>query len=233
MRYLGARKEQQDYVSVFRVNAGGDLPGSRQTYAVGVLTDGVGGLGHGREAGELVNLSASEAMRAELAAGPTSEEALLAITKKAAITANQSLRDLRIENEYGRCGTTLIIAVIFGRSLVYLSIGDSVILTIDDAGNVAKINQAHILNVGGRRVLASAILGEEIDQVDQGRFDLRRLGTSAVLLSSDGLSGIADDQLKKILISKSKTKLSDIVKIAQTKNSEVQDNLSMILFEIV
>ena len=172
-------------------------------------------------------------MRAELAAGPTSEEALLAITKKAAITANQSLRDLRIENEYGRCGTTLIIAVIFGRSLVYLSIGDSVILTIDDAGNVAKINQAHILNVGGRRVLASAILGEEIDQVDQGSFDLRRLGTSAVLLSSDGLSGIADDQLKKILISKSKTKLSDIVKIAQTKNSEVQDNLSMILFEIV
>ena len=230
IRYIGARDEQQDSVSLFEIAAAGTSP--PLVYAVGVLADGIGGLCHGREAGEVVNLAACEVLRSALEHGPRDGQDLQHLLRRAALGANAALETFRREGDVGQCGATLLIAILCPTALHFLSIGDSQLLALDGSGQLARYNQLHRHESHGRTALTSAVLGEEITEIDQGQVDLQQAGVSAVLLSSDGLETLDRARVGTILRSDGPGKLAQIVKAVEGCGQVNQDNLAMILFEL-
>lgn len=228
LRYLGARHEQQDAVSVFHVRAGV----GNEDYAVGILTDGIGGLAHGREASELVNAAARAALEAALKSGPDEEAQIGSCLQVAALSANGDLRNWRTRNEIDACGTTLVIAVLHKDMMHFLSIGDSALLVMDSEGELQRVNDAHVRRVKDRSFLASAVTGDEIEEIDQRSLHLDRRSTRAVLLASDGIESLPLDSVAAILADEGSDKLSRIVDLASETRDESQDNLGMVLFEL-
>ena len=131
-----------------------------------------------------------------------------------------------------RFGTTLVIAVLQGGSLTWLSIGDSVLMGLTDGGNLSRLNAEHIAQQSGRAVLSSAITGQEIAEIDTGTINVSNHDLSMVLLSSDGIRTLPNDQLIGALLSNDANKLRLVVDTLIEIDAPKQDNCSMILFEL-
>lgn len=228
IRYLGARDEQQDVVSLAEVPSGD--PAKRAVVAV--LTDGIGGLANGRQASEVVNaVVLREVKEALTVSSLQGAEELRDVLRRAAESANAALAGYQQSHGAGRCGTTLLVCVVQGSRMHFLSIGDSLLLALTGAGDLELINTLHSEEVGGRSYLASALLGEAIDRIDEASLDLVADGIRAILLSSDGLPRDNLPGFGDVLSGRSEQKLKDIVDRVHARGEPGQDNLAMILFE--
>ena len=226
IRYQGTRKDQQDNVSVFQVHRSKNSRG----LAVGILTDGIGGLDHGALASAFVNNTVSQGIKERCGAGE--DGPLTELLTRIAVGANDELRSFKEDNGLGACGTTLLIAAIDTDRLHFVSIGDSIIWTLDEADRITRINREHVTEFKGRSVLSSAVLGEDIAEIDHGEISLKRLGIRQVLLSSDGIWTLENHQIIAQLTRDVENKLQSIVDEVAGIERASQDNLSMILFEI-
>jgi len=225
IRYQGTRDEQQDTVSVFQVSkkTGGGI-------AIGVLTDGIGGLPNGGDASTLVNAAVERTIKSAFDNDDNPPTPLVDIFTAAANTANQELAVFQKARGIEVCGCTLLVVGVETAQLHFMSIGDSPLWMTDGNGRTIQLNTDHTTNVNGKDALTSAVLGEEITEIDAGEIDLREQDIQNVLLSSDGIRSLPVDRLNTHLTSNEDNILRAIVHEVAALGKESQDNMSMILF---
>jgi serine/threonine protein phosphatase PrpC len=229
IRYIGARKDQQDVVNVFQTTA---RAGSK-AFVCGVLTDGIGGLEHGGEASEVVNAAAGAALDAALRQTEPESGAIDNVLRDSVAVANGELQKFQASRTTERCGSTLLIGLIGESQFHFVSVGDSIILERDRTGRITRLNQAHVARQNNRDALTSAILGAGgVNEIDGGSLDLSERGARQILMSSDGLKTLPIADVGAILAQDAPDKLQQIVALAEAGNRGNQDNLSMILFDL-
>jgi serine/threonine protein phosphatase PrpC len=230
IRYIGARKDQQDVVNIFQTAA---RAGSK-AYVCGVLTDGIGGLDHGGQASEVVNAAAAAALDAALRQVEPETAAIDTALRDSIALANTELSKFQASMATERCGSTLLIGLVGDSQFHFVSVGDSIILERDQTGRITRLNQAHVARQNNRDALTSAILGAGgVNEIDGGTVDLTERGARQILMSSDGLKTLAIAEVGAILARDAPDKLQQIVALAEAGNRGNQDNLSMILFDLV
>ncbi len=229
IRYIGARKDQQDVVNIFQTAA---RAGSR-AYVCGVLTDGIGGLDHGGQASEVVNAAACAALDAALRQAEPVTAAIDSALRDSVAVANAELKNFQANMATDRCGSTLLIGLVGDSQFHFVSVGDSIILERDRTGRITRLNQAHVARQNNRDALTSAILGAGgVSEIDGGSLDLSERGARQILMSSDGLKTLPIADVGAILAQDAPDKLQQIVALAEAGNRGNQDNLSMILFDL-
>jgi len=200
---VGRRDEQQDEARIELFEAQGGIPG-----LLLIVADGMGGHAGGREASRIAADSFARAFHANPSAQlrPRLRQALDAANE--AVGARASSRELR------GMGCTIVVAVLAGNYLRWISVGDSLLLAIKNR-QVVRLNADHSLapeldravregrlsredadSDPDRHVLRSAVTGGRLNLIDEGA---RLVGEGAlVLLATDGILTLPDDRLAQI-----------------------------------
>jgi serine/threonine protein phosphatase PrpC len=201
---IGARAEQQDAAVVVRLGVRGDT-------ALLVLADGLGGHANGAEAAGLVIDTFRD--RATSGAFVLAEDRRSALLE-AIEDANHRIRDASDPTDGERSmGSTAVAAVIAEGRVRWISVGDSH-LFVWRRGRLAKLNadhsQAGIMIrqgfapddpavLGSRSLLASALLGRTIEEMDCPVDDVALAVGDVVLLASDGLNTLSDAEVSRVI----------------------------------
>lgn len=193
---IGRRENQEDWHSVRELGDGSGI--------LIVVADGMGG----HAAGEVASSTAGEAFVESFAgnSGQPVTERLM----QAAQAANLAIADrIAEEPELDGMGTTLVAALFTGRSLSWVSIGDSLLFLVSQ-GAVRRLNADHsygafldrqaaegrisaeaAANDPDRHALMSCVMGKEIDLVEVTEAPLD-LGQDDILIAaSDGIETLS------------------------------------------
>ena len=198
---VGGRDEQQDAARIETFEVGGGPPG-----LLLIVADGMGGHAGGCEASRIAVDTFGEVFLDERAL-PVPDRLAKALDAAncavgAASRASPELRDM---------GCTVVAATLVDDCLTWTSVGDSLLLAIDD-GRIARLNADHSLapeidraaregrlsaaeaeSHPDRSVLLSALTGAPLKLVDTG---MQRLpDETLVLLATDGLLTLSDAQV--------------------------------------
>lgn len=191
---VGRRREQQDTVWSGKVRLA-----DGQTAVLICLADGMGGAVGGQRASEL----AVETFRGTFAADESNASLKSRLTK-ALDAANKAIaREIVGNPGLKGMGTTLIGAVLRGRALTWVSVGDSLLLEVTQRG-VRRLNADHSYSElldkavqrgemtrieaqssSQRHVLRSAVIGDRIAMTDADSRELQP--GSWLVVASDGL----------------------------------------------
>jgi len=237
---IGARDEQQDCVMT--------VPMRRADAIVGellVLADGMGGHAGGQEASRLV----VETVVETFSAAPRTDTPLRLM--RALEQANQAIATATDDDpELRGMGATLIaVAVDYkARMIHWISVGDSHLYLFSRA-ELQKLNADHSfapllakqvaageLTVQEaavhekRNTLMSAIIGRPIPMIDEGASPLE--AGQSLLLASDGLDSLAQDQVVSTLRDASSTAaaVQRLLKLIEEEQRSEQDNTSVVVF---
>lgn len=196
---IGRRENQEDWHSVKQLDDGSVLA---------VVADGMGG----HAAGEIASASAGEAfVQSFLETGgqPITERLMLAAQAGNAAVADQIVAQPELDG----MGTTLLAAHLAGRSLSWISIGDSGLLLLAQDG-AHRLNAVHSYGAfldrqaaegripaedaaadPDRHALMSCVMGKEIDLVEVTEIPIE-LGPNDILIAaSDGLETLSLDDI--------------------------------------
>lgn len=196
---IGTRAEQQDAAAVVRIGETGDA-------ALLVLADGLGGHADGAQAARIV----VETFRERAAGGAFVELELSRDTLDQAIEeANGRIRSAGDPMDERSMGSTAVAAVVAEGRLVWISVGDSH-LYVWRGGRLAKLNADHsragmMIRHGhapdepavleARSLLASALLGRAIEEIDKPATSFSLAVGDVILLASDGLDVLSDAEI--------------------------------------
>ena len=166
------------------------------------VADGIGGL----EDGNLASMNAMQAIRATFLEGspgdPPSDRLL-----SCAAAAQKSVLKL---NESSSCGSTLVSVLITGRTMYFLSIGDSRIY-LYRAGALLQLNREHILRRENEEknalygtgetltrkragALTSYLGKSNLTQIDRSLQPMKLLPGDRIALMSDGVFNVLSEQ---------------------------------------
>lgn len=211
-----------------------------------VVCDGMGGARSGNVASSLaVDVFSQEVRRSYH--GSMDLDAVDAVLERAMKLANFTVFDQsRQFEEFSGMGTTLVAALIRGRQVTVANVGDSRVYRVNEDG-ISQITVDHSLvqmmlqngdltpeqarTFPGKNFITRAIGTEPTVQCDLFHLDLER--GECLLLCSDGLSNLVDDQeiLFEIVHGISKKhccqRLLDIA-----KNRGAPDNVTCILVQV-
>lgn len=238
---IGDRAEQQDRLA-FGVGDSDDT-------VLAVLADGMGGHDDGAVASELVvNTFSLEAIEAidDLGDVDTAQSRL----HEALLLSNRRLHAFAKLNSLGSgCGTTVVSYFLKGNTICWLSVGDSSLWLITADGQ-RRLNRHHSVaanldlmvaagamdkedaeNHPHRNAITSAVTGNDIPQIDQGRLDLDAPGY--LVLASDGLETLSLDEIADHIREnpeRSAQELSDgLIRLVEDKMQPEQDNTSVVV----
>lgn len=201
---IGARAEQQDATAIVRIGDAGDT-------ALLVLADGLGGHVNGAEAARLVVETFRE--RAPGGGSQAPEDRRRALNETIE-EANQRILAASDPADGERSmGSTAVAAIIAEGRLRWISVGDSH-LYVWRRGRLVKLNADHsqagimirqgyatdhpaVLNA--RSLLASALTGSSIEEIDSPIDDLTLARDDVVLMASDGLDGLSGTEIARII----------------------------------
>lgn len=262
----GARPYQEDFFAVVENNAvfyqGQKYPLEENTFpsqqTLYLLTDGMGGMGHGDVAAAQVTENFIEHYLQQLGQDSSIPEKLNA----ALHISNNLLADVvRQQPEYQGMGCTLI-AVIWDRrtrSIHWLSIGDSPLWLYRDGqlqrlnvkhtwGEFAKTHKEQVEDLDGvsfasiADVLISAVDGQELVHMDLPTEPYPMQSGDLLLLASDGMETLSCGQIERQLATMNLGKkdsqsifnaLSEqraaLIRAVEAENDPHQDNASLIL----
>ena len=240
--YQGERKNQQDAVE------------SMTDVATGVsfiaLSDGMGGAGFGNLASRLILRTAMSNLTrrsAEIAAKPAKAPEYL---RNAAFAANRKLASFILDNpDKAGMGGTLVLIVLVGSRLFWLSIGDSLLYRFQK-GELKKLNADHSLASGldnlarigqldpriaksmaARSTLTSALMGQELKQIDCPKDGLAVNTRDLFVIASDGLDTLQQQDLSALLSNSSgqnaAQRVVGVIKAVEAVNASGQDNLAV------
>lgn len=200
---IGARTQQEDSLKLQEIDSG-----AQQLLLV---ADGMGGHAGGAQASQIVAESFVEAyLGDEGGIVDRLQDALFYANDQiaAAIEAEPALLDM---------GTTLLAVVVEGDELSWLSVGDSILWVYRDSA-LLRINDDHsmapvidgLVEIGRmtpeqaaldprRNQLRSVVTGEEIPMIDVSRSPFRLADGDIVLLASDGILTLAEDEITGLL----------------------------------
>lgn len=198
---IGRRENQEDWHSVRDIGDG----------VLIVVADGMGG----HAAGEVASSTAGEAFVDSFAAdsGQPVTERLM----QAAQAANLAVANRIAEApELDGMGTTLIAAVLDGRSLSWISIGDSLLFLVSQ-GTVRRLNADHsygafldrqaaegristeaAANDPDRHALMSCVMGKEIELVEVTETPLQLDAGDMLIAASDGIETLTLEDIGEL-----------------------------------
>jgi len=212
-----------------------------------VLADGMGGHVGGERAS---TTTLSEFINSYVSGDADVRTAL----RNALDHANECMETIKDEEpEYSDMGTTLIAAAVKGSDLYWVSVGDSPMWLFRN-GQLQRLNADHsmapiiegLVEIGRlseeeaavdprRHQLRSAVMGEELSLVDLCPEPAELVSGDMVVLASDGVETLTDEELVSILNNNGN---QSVVELAQAIMNgieecavENQDNASLIIYQ--
>jgi len=238
--YIGAREQQQDLATA-HVFAGGALL---------VLADGLGGHESGAEASRIVVTTFKEAGAAGRFENPgTCRQALREVLD----LANTRIAE-GVDPSHGHRGmaSTVVAAVVDNGDLRWVSVGDSHLYLWRD-GRLHKLNEDHsqaglmvrsgqykpedpeVLAV--KSVLVSALTGRKLEIVDLPQSSFRLEPGDVLMLASDGLNTLADDEIERVVedvrAHGAKKLAATLLKSVKSRRLERQDNTTVVVARVL
>lgn len=226
------RQLNQDYIYLTE-NPVGNLPN------LFIVADGMGG----HKAGDYASDLAVETVVKE--AGASLEKSPSRILGHAITIANRILRQRASENfALSGMGTTLVAATCIGRFLEVANVGDSRLYVIGD--EIVQITEDHSLveemvRMGGigreearnhpdKNIITRAIGAR--DDVEVDFFNLELQTGDMVLLCSDGLTNMVDDETICRILKNGSSLRDRVEELVETANlNGGRDNISVIVIE--
>lgn len=211
-----------------------------------VVCDGMGGAKAGNVASDMAAQVFSDQVKNNYH-GSMSKEAADRMLEQAVSQANFTVYDCASQNEdYYGMGTTLVAALIRGKSATVVNVGDSRVYRVNGDG-ISQITTDHSLvelmlrrgeltqeqarNFPGKNYITRAIGTEPTVKCDIFHQELKR--GDSLLLCSDGLTNLMDDQeiLFEIVYGDSMNQCCQRL-LAIAKNRGAPDNVTSILVQI-
>lgn len=224
------REVNQDFVFVSEAPIG-SLPNLL------VVADGMGG----HKAGEYASKFAVEVVKQELT--QSTEENPEAMMKNAIITANHRLRDAaREDSRFHGMGTTLVVATVIERTLYFANVGDSrLYLLNEDIRQLSKdhslvqemvrlggINQEEAKHHPDKNIITRAVGGRE--QVEVDFFEYRLKKGDIILMCTDGLSNMVEDDEILRIVRSSRDVVETVERLIERANQNGgSDNIGVIV----
>ncbi len=227
------RKLNQDYVFTSEEKVG-NLPN------IFIVADGMGG----HNAGDYASRFTVNTMVEEIGASPEQDPVL--ILEQAIQSANTKLRQKAAEDEHlTGMGTTVVAATLLGRYLRVANVGDSRLYIIGDEG-IRQITRDHSLveemvRMGGidretarthldKNIITRAIGATE--QIDIDFFQVEMKPGDTILMCSDGLTNMLEDEEIRMIISGQRDIIEEAQRLVAAANEHGgRDNIAVILIE--
>jgi protein phosphatase len=223
----------QDYVFVSESPVG-SLPN------LFVVADGMGGHNAGDYASAHAVQILVEEIRKDVDYNP------IKIIRHAIECANaEIIRQAQDHVEYKGMGTTMVVATIVGHYAYVANVGDSRLYLID--GGIRQITRDHSLvqemvrigelkeeearNHPDKNIITRAIGAERTVDIDF--FDMKLEPGSYILMCSDGLSNMVEDQKLEEIIAQSEVNLRERGEqlLAEANRNGGKDNIAVVLIE--
>ena len=232
---IGAREVQEDYFAHFEID---DLQ-------VLIVADGIGGRDHGEVASELAVSHVARCLRESALTDKASVKQ--AVLKQAAEEANAAIAAEGNGSYEEGMGTTLVVALVSKSSIVWLSIGDSLLYRLRD-GELQQLNALHTqgamldqLVISGemsaedaaadedRDGITSALMGMPIPMIDCR--EAQHLPNDRYLVASDGILTIQHVDLTSVMGAESDPQLivDDLLARVAAFNYSTQDNCTLLV----
>ncbi|WP_072777256.1 PP2C family protein-serine/threonine phosphatase [Marivita hallyeonensis] len=229
----GRRERQEDAVA-------SDFPeGSDVGFAV--LGDGMGGHTSGEIASNIVVSEVFRRIKAYATDPDLLETRISDILHEATAHANASVGEYTLTKpETHGMGTTLLAPVVVQDRLYWISIGDSP-LYIFRQDRLFRLNQIHTLRgqleylvdnnlvdpedamASDQNCLTSAIVGQEIAQIDCSDAPIALYEGDIVIAASDGLNYLADEEISDVLFQVQDASAAIIGKALMTQITHLDD----------
>ena len=228
------RQLNQDFIYLSEVPIG-NLPN------VFIVADGMGG----HNAGDFASRYAVETVVEEI--DLSFEKNPVRILGRAIEKANTRIRERAREDvSYSGMGTTMVIATCIGRYLEVANVGDSRLYVVND--RIKQITQDHSLveemvRMGGidrasarnhpdKNIITRAIGAR--DCVEADFFNLELQTGDMVLLCSDGLTNMVDDEMILRIIKNGGNLRDRVEELVETANMNGgKDNISVVIIELL
>lgn len=220
-----------------------------------VLADGMGGHAAGDIASKIVMTEVFCELKFQTGSPDKFIENLRQTLLSAAENANDCLTAHVARNPDAMgMGATLVAAVLYEDKLQWISIGDSPLYLFRD-GELSQLNEDHSMapqidfmvrsglmdaEVGAdhpdRNCLTSVLSGEDVPRVDCPEAPVELKDGDIVLVSSDGLQYLTNDEIEAVLTKSKKATSGEIasklLNKIDTLNHPEQDNVSMTLIKV-
>ena len=221
-----------------------------------VLADGMGGHEAGDIASRIAVAMVTHTLQQKLEEGDIPEESIADVLKEAVMSANASIATyVSRHRSVAGMGTTLVAPILSGDRLHWLSIGDSPLYVYDE-GTLFQVNEDHSLapqidmmfRTGmldeeaakyhpDRNCLTSVLMGEKIPRIDCGKPPVTLRPGNIVIVSSDGLQFLSNEQIAGILnsnYSKSADEIAKaLMKAVEDLDDPDQDNISLAVIKVL
>lgn len=232
---IGQRRQlNQDFIYCSETPVG-NLPN------VFIVADGMGG----HNAGDYASVLAVETVVEEI--GASFEKSPVKILEHAITKANTVLRQRASENfSLSGMGTTLVAATCIGHYLEVANVGDSRLYVVGD--EITQITVDHSLveemvRMGGidreearnhpdKNIITRAVGAK--DDVEVDFFNLELQTGDMVLLCSDGLTNMVDDEMILRIIKNGGNLRDRVEELVETANiNGGKDNISVVIIELL
>lgn len=239
---IGRRANQEDSFGVSDVYDASQLS---ERGILAVVADGMGGL----EKGEEISAAATQSMLREFPQAPPAlspSQLLLYLVHQ----ANREALQLA-ERINGRCGSTLIAALIKDNRLYYASVGDSRIYLYRD-GTLLLLTRPHVYAAelderaargdisleeaashAKRKAVTSFIGMRRLEKVDYNVEPVFLSRGDRVLLMSDGIFGsLADAEIAAAVQTDAQATAETLEWAVRAKNNAYQDNYTVVVLQL-
>lgn len=230
---IGRRRQlNQDFIYCSETPVG-NLPN------IFIVADGMGG----HNAGDYASVLAVETVVEEI--GASFEKNPVKVLEHAITQANTILRQRASENfSLSGMGTTLVAATCIGRYIEVANVGDSRLYVVGD--EITQITEDHSLveemvRMGGidreearnhpdKNIITRAVGAR--DDVEIDFFNLELQTGDMVLLCSDGLTNMVDDEMIRRILKNGGSLRDRVEELVETANRNGgRDNISVIVIE--
>ena len=226
------RKVNQDYIYTSEKPVG-NLPN------VFIVADGMGG----HNAGDYASKVTVETMLAEMENSFEKNPTL--IFRKAIEEANDVIRKRASEDEkLEGMGTTVVVASCMGRFLQVANVGDSRLYVVgskirqitrdhsyvEEMVRIGELDRADARNHPDKNIITRAVGAE--DKVEPDFFTVELQEGEIVLMCSDGLTNMLEDEEIRMIISGARDLVEKAESLVEAANANGgRDNISVILIE--
>ena len=220
-----------------------------------VLSDGMGGHAAGDVASQIVVSEITEFLRVALENEDIPSGEIPNILREAAKTANSAIDEhVRQNKAVAGMGATALVPILDDDQIHWLSIGDSPLFLFE--GDVLRqINEDHsmapqidlMVKTGmldeetamyhpDRNCLTSVLMGADIPKIDCGKPPITLQPGMMVIVSSDGLQTLTNEEIQKILIEQKAGDCEGVtnalMKALREADDPDQDNISLAVIKV-
>ncbi len=245
---IGARTYQEDAVVA-------DFP-SGDDCGIGVLADGMGGHAAGDVASAMVVGATFSDLKVRFASLAAREREVPSLLRSAVTRANRSIQEhVAAHPEAYGMGATVVATALVGPHLYWASVGDSPLFVLRD-GALRRLNENHSMaphidamiaagqisaDVGRRHPersrLTSAVAGQRIARTDCPEKPFALKTGDIVLVCSDGLHTLDDNEIGRVMSRNRKRTSTEIVTellaAVRAAGSTEQDNSSLMVVKVL